>query len=34
MTLFACADPDEPLFRTVLDRYFDAQDDPQTLRLV
>jgi uncharacterized protein (DUF1810 family) len=31
MTLFAHADPDEPLFKTVLDRYFDAQADPNTL---
>jgi uncharacterized protein (DUF1810 family) len=34
MTLFAHADPDEPLFRTVLDRYFDAQADPQTLKRI
>ena len=31
MTLFAHADPDDPLFKTVLDRYFDAQADPNTL---
>lgn len=31
MTLFARADPEEPLFRTVLDRFFDAQADPNTL---
>ena len=31
MTLFAHAAPDDPLFRTVLDRYFDAQSDPKTL---
>ena len=29
MTLFAHAAPDDPLFKTVLDRYFDAQADPQ-----
>jgi uncharacterized protein (DUF1810 family) len=31
MTLFAHAAPDDPLFKTVLDRYFDAQADPNTL---
>ena len=34
MTLFAHAAPDDPLFRTVLDRYFDAQADPQTLKRI
>ena len=29
MTLFAHAAPDDPLFKTVLDRYFDAQADPE-----
>jgi len=32
MTLFTRADPDEPLFKTVLERYFDARPDPNTLR--
>jgi uncharacterized protein (DUF1810 family) len=31
MTLFAHAAPDDPLFKTVLDRCFDAQADPNTL---
>ncbi len=31
MTLCAHAAPDDPLFKTVLDRYFDAQADPNTL---
>lgn len=31
MTLFAAADPDEPVFRAVLDRFFDGTDDPLTL---
>ena len=30
MTLFAHADPDEPVFRTVLDRYFDGTEDAGT----
>ena len=30
MTLFMRAAPDEPLFRAVLDRYFDGQPDPAT----
>ena len=34
MTLFAHAAPDDPLFRTILDRYFDAQADPQTLKRI
>jgi uncharacterized protein (DUF1810 family) len=34
MTLFAHAAPDDPLFKTVLDRYFDAQADPQTLNRI
>ncbi len=34
MTLFAHAAPDDPLFKTVLDRYFDAQADPQTLKRI
>ena len=31
MTLFAHADPDEPLFRDVLARYFEGDEDPATL---
>jgi uncharacterized protein (DUF1810 family) len=34
MTLFAHADPEDPLFKTVLDRYFDAQADPNTLNRI
>jgi uncharacterized protein (DUF1810 family) len=34
MTLFAHAAPDDPLFKTVLDRYFDAQADPNTLQRI
>ena len=30
MTLFQRADPDEPLFRQVLDQYFGGQPDPAT----
>jgi uncharacterized protein (DUF1810 family) len=30
MTLFARADPEEPLFRAVLERYFDGEPDPAT----
>ena len=34
MTLFAAAAPDEPVFRAVLDQYFDgAEDDATTSRL-
>ena len=32
MTLFAAADPDEPVFRRVLDQYFDGVADPATLQ--
>ena len=32
MTLFAGAAPDEPLFRDVLTRYFDGEQDEETLR--
>jgi len=32
MTLFQHADPTEPLFRQVLDQYFDGADDPATLQ--
>ncbi|HMM86312.1 MAG: DUF1810 domain-containing protein [Gammaproteobacteria bacterium] len=31
MTLFARADPGEPLYRAALDRFFDGQPDPRTL---
>ena len=31
MTLFARAAPDEPLFRDVLARYFEGDEDPATL---
>jgi uncharacterized protein (DUF1810 family) len=31
MTLFQRADPDEPVFGRVLDRFFDGTADPQTL---
>jgi uncharacterized protein (DUF1810 family) len=34
MTLFAVADPAEPVFRAVLDRFFEGQDDPQTMALL
>jgi uncharacterized protein (DUF1810 family) len=30
MTLFCLADPQEPLFRRVLDRYFQGRLDPET----
>ena len=32
MTLFARADPDEPVFAEVLDRYYDGEPDPETER--
>jgi uncharacterized protein (DUF1810 family) len=31
MTLFAHADPAEPLFRAVLDRFYGGEEDPETL---
>ena len=34
MTLFGVADPAEPAFEAVLDRYFDGDPDPLTLRLL
>ena len=34
MTLFAHVAPDEPVFRAVLDRYYDGADDPATLSLL
>ena len=34
MTLFHRAAPDEPIFRAVLDRYFDGRPDPATAALL
>lgn len=34
MTLFAEADPDEPVFRRVLEQYYDGEPDKNTLRLL
>ena|SRR5690349_25176043 len=34
MTLFARADPDEPVFPDVLDRYFGGTPDERTIRLL
>jgi uncharacterized protein (DUF1810 family) len=34
MTLFAAADPDCPVFRQVLDKYFNGKPDPLTLELL
>jgi uncharacterized protein (DUF1810 family) len=34
MTLFERAAPDEPVFGTVLDRYFDGERDPATVTLM
>lgn len=34
LTLFAAADPDEPLFAGALDRFFDGEPDPRTLALL
>jgi uncharacterized protein (DUF1810 family) len=34
MTLFLRAAPEEPVFREVLDRYFDGSPDPVTYRLL
>ena len=34
MTLFGVADPAEPAFEAVLDRYFDGEPDPLTLQLL
>ncbi len=31
MTLFAVADPDQPVFRAVLDQYFDGTEDDATV---
>jgi uncharacterized protein (DUF1810 family) len=34
MTLFTTADPSEPLFSKVLDRFYAAEPDPETTRLL
>ena len=34
MTLFARADPDEPVFTEVLDRFFDGVPDQRTIELL
>jgi uncharacterized protein (DUF1810 family) len=34
MTLFAAADPDEPVFTEVLDRFYDGEPDERTVRLL
>ena len=34
MTLFAAADPDCPVFQQVLDKYFNSEPDPLTLKLL
>ena len=34
MTLFAQADPDDPLFTDVLSRYYDGEQDEHTVRLL
>ena len=34
MTLFALADPDEPVFRQVLDQYYGGRPDQKTLNLL
>jgi uncharacterized protein (DUF1810 family) len=34
MTLFAHAAPDEPVFRAVLDQYFDGTEDDATTRRI
>lgn len=34
MTLFALAEPSEPVFRAVLDRYYDGREDEATLGLL
>ncbi len=31
MTLFAAADPEQPIFQQILDLYFDGQADPETV---
>jgi uncharacterized protein (DUF1810 family) len=34
MTLFHRADPDEPVFRAVLERYYGGEPDPRTEELL
>jgi uncharacterized protein (DUF1810 family) len=34
LTLFAAADPDEPLFAQALERFFDGEPDPRTLAIL
>jgi uncharacterized protein (DUF1810 family) len=34
LTLFAAADPDEPLFARALERFFDGEPDPRTLAIL
>ncbi len=34
MTLFAHADPDEPVFREVLERFYDGREDERTVSLL
>ena len=34
MTLFSKADPDNPLFREVLDTFFEGKEDPYTLKIL
>jgi uncharacterized protein (DUF1810 family) len=34
LTLFAAAAPEEPLFRQALERYFDGESDPATLKIL
>ena len=34
LTLFAAADPDEPLFARALERFFDGKPDPRTLAVL
>lgn len=34
LTLFAAADPDDPLFAAALARFFDGEPDPRTLTLL
>ena len=34
MTLFHAADPEEPVFKRVLDKYFDGRTDKKTIRIL
>ena len=34
MTLFAHADPSEPVFREVLERFYDGHEDERTVQLL